>query len=149
MKSRLLWRLACGAAVATLHIVSLPAISTAAEMVAVPLDVDVYDHPGGEGKPRKKNLRANSTVNLLVKRKDHWCQVEGDAVPGGKGWVWCGKGGDQKNYALMPVGTGGSTSTGEVPPAKSGGPIPISQIPGATGEVLPAGSSGGGRPGTP
>lgn len=134
MKSRLLWGLVCGAAVAMLHIVSLPAISTAAEMVVVPLDVDVYDHPGGEGKPRKKNLQANSTVTLLVKRKDHWCQVEGDAVPGGKGWVWCGIGGDQKNYALLPARTG---------------TIPISQIPGATGEVLPAGTSGGGGPGTP
>ena len=61
-------------------------------------------------------------------------EVEGDAVPGGKGWVWCGIGGDQKNYALLPARTG---------------TIPISQIPGATGEVLPAGTSGGGGPGTP
>jgi hypothetical protein len=34
-------------------------------------------------------LRSGSTVQLLGPcAKDSWCNVAGDAVPGGSGWVW-------------------------------------------------------------
>ena len=95
-----------------------------------PLDVDVYDQPGGEGQPRSVFLKGGSTVYLL-KQSDHWCNVQGDAVPGGPGWIWCGKGDDGKNYALTPTKAepteppvdekpmGGGTND-ETPPAGGG-----------------------------
>ena len=85
-----------------------------------PLDVDVYDQPGGEGKARAGFLKGGSQVYLL-KESDHWCNVQGDAVPGGPGWVWCGKGDDGKDYALTPMAaeapepTGGMTEPTEEP----------------------------------
>jgi hypothetical protein len=54
-------------------------------------DVDVYALPGGVGKPLGI-LRSGSLVNLLVKKPDDWCNVEGNSVPQGSGWVWCGAG---------------------------------------------------------
>jgi hypothetical protein len=39
----------------------------------------------------------------LLKEDDHWCNVQGDDVPGGPGWIWCGMGDDGKNYAVSPV----------------------------------------------
>lgn len=68
----------------------------------VPLDVDVYDQPGGEGKKRSEFLKGDSQV-YLQQEIDHWCKVAGDAVPGDVGWIWCGKGDDGQNYALKPV----------------------------------------------
>jgi hypothetical protein len=67
--------------------------------VKVPLDIDVYDQAGGEGKPRSGFLKGGSTVNF-VKEEDHWCEVYGTAVPGNRGWIWCGKGDDGQNYQL-------------------------------------------------
>ena len=67
--------------------------------VKVPLDIDVYDQPGGEGKPRSGFVKGGSIVNF-VEEKDHWCEVYGNAVPGNRGWIWCGKGDDGQNYQL-------------------------------------------------
>ena len=64
--------------------------------------MDVYDRPGGEGKPRAEFLKAQSQV-YLHGENDHWCQVAGDAVPGDTGGIWCGMGDDGKNYKLTPV----------------------------------------------
>ncbi len=67
-------------------------------------DVDVYAEPGGIGKPISM-LRKNSQVELVDQRPDHWCNVEGGDVPGpgNFGWVWCGKGKNNKDYSLKPV----------------------------------------------
>jgi hypothetical protein len=78
------------------------------QMVTVPLDVDVYDKPGGKGKARPDFLPGGSKVELLKENGNHWCNVQGDAVPGGPGWVWCGVGDDGKSYKLT-----GSDSTPE------------------------------------
>ncbi len=88
--------------VAALGAAPLPA--SAADVI-VPRDVDVYDHPGGEGKPRGGMLKRGSQVDLLKQNADHWCHVAGskDPVPGGSGWIWCGKGDDGKNYGLKPI----------------------------------------------
>ena len=67
-----------------------------------PLDVDVYDQPGGEGTKRPQFLKGGSQV-YLQQEIEHWCKVAGDAVPGDVGWIWCGKGDDGQNYALKPV----------------------------------------------
>jgi hypothetical protein len=51
-------------------------------------DVDVYDIPGGNGKVTGI-LRGGNTVQLSGSCKpEDWCEVSGDAAPGGKGWVW-------------------------------------------------------------
>ena len=65
----------------------------------VPLDIDVYDQPGGEGKPREGFIKGGSTVNF-IEENDHWCHVYGPAVPGERGWIWCGKGDDGQDYSL-------------------------------------------------
>ena len=80
-----------------------PAKAADGQMVTAPLDVDVYDKPGGEGKARSDFLPGGSKVELLKENGDHWCNVQGDAVPGGPGWIWCGMGDDGKNYKLTPV----------------------------------------------
>jgi len=49
-------------------------------------DVDVYDAPGGDGNVIGV-LNAGRQVSGVC-REDRWCQVGGDAVPGGTGWVW-------------------------------------------------------------
>jgi hypothetical protein len=93
---------------------SVPASALAGDTVTVPRNVDVYDQPGGEGKPRSGFLKRKSQVTLLKQRTDHWCQVSGDAVPGGTGWVWCGMGDNGKDYSLQPVaGTGGGGAGGD------------------------------------
>ena len=76
-----------------------PACAGDGPAVKVPLDIDVYDEPGGEGKPRSGFVKGGSTVNF-VQENDHWCEVYGQAVPGERGWIWCGKGDDGKNYKL-------------------------------------------------
>ncbi len=68
--------------------------------VRVPFDIDVYDEPGGKGKPRNGFLKGGSTINLAEKQ-GRWCEVYGNAVPGNRGWIWCGKGDDGKNYKLI------------------------------------------------
>jgi hypothetical protein len=54
-------------------------------------DVDVYDkknEPDGAGT-FVGILRSGNTVQLLGPcQKKAWCNVSGDAVPGGSGWVW-------------------------------------------------------------
>jgi hypothetical protein len=54
-------------------------------------DVDVYDHknePDGAGQ-FVGILRSPNTVQLLGPcQKKAWCNVSGDAVPTGSGWVW-------------------------------------------------------------
>jgi hypothetical protein len=74
----------------------------AGTLVKVPLDVDVYDQPGGEGNKRPQFLKGGSQVYLL-KEEHHWCNVQGDVVPGGPGWIWCGIGDDKQDYSLKPV----------------------------------------------
>jgi hypothetical protein len=53
------------------------------------LDVDTYDAPGGNGK-KLGVLRKDSVVSLLSPCQDNWCNVAGNAVPTGKGWVYSG-----------------------------------------------------------
>jgi uncharacterized protein YkwD len=50
-------------------------------------DVDVYAAPGGNGNPVGM-LKAPATVSLLGACADHWCNIAGSDVPGGKGWVY-------------------------------------------------------------
>ena len=85
------------------------------DLVKVMLDVDVYAQPGGEGEPMGM-LRKNSQVELINQRKDHWCNVQGAAVPapGNFGWVWCGIGDDKQDYSLKPV-------TADMPETTGGG----------------------------
>lgn len=94
-----------------------PASAGEPKLVEVPLDIDVYDHPGGEGKPRGQFLKAGSQVDLLEQNADHWCHVAGakDPVPGGSGWIWCGKGDDGKDYSVKSVvdDSGGMTEPTE------------------------------------
>ncbi len=104
----------------TLSFACLPASAGEPNLVEVPLDVDVYDHPGGEGKPRGEFLKGHSHVDLL-REEDHWCHVASaeDPVPGGSGFIWCGKGEDGKDYSVtkvtasMPDPTGGSDTQPE------------------------------------
>jgi len=98
-------------------IVSVNCGASAGETVKVPLDVDVYAQPGGVGKPVEQ-LKAGSKVIFLGGRKDHWCQVGGEAVPGGKGWVWCGVGDDGRNYDLIVTD-----------PETQKTPLPVTQSP--------------------
>ena len=95
-------------------------------LVEIPLDVDVYDQPGGEGKPRGV-LAGGSQVDLLQRNDDQWCQVAGakDPVPGGSGWIWCGQGEDGHDYAVKPVSAdapeGGMTEPTEPTEPTGGG----------------------------
>jgi copper(I)-binding protein len=84
-------------------------------------------------------LAAGSAVALLVETEDHWCHVEGHAVPGGKGWVWCGIGEDGKSYELIATGAGKGLET----PAPTGGaPAPTNGTPRpADGGAILAGGS--------
>lgn len=51
-------------------------------------DVDVYDAPGGTGKIIG-TLRRGTTVQASGGCKPNdWCQVSGNNVPRGSGWVW-------------------------------------------------------------
>ncbi len=59
-----------------------------AKTAKVTEDVDVYDKPGGDGNVTGV-LRTPNTVQLAgACKKQDWCNVQGPAVPGGKGWVW-------------------------------------------------------------
>ena len=94
--------------------------SAADQAVRVPLDVEVYGKPTDESTKRSEDLKAGSKVLLLKQRADHWCNVASgtDPVPGGKGWIWCGQGGDNQDYSVQPVvaeapAGGGGTGPGE------------------------------------
>jgi hypothetical protein len=67
----------------------------------VPLDVDVYDQPGGVGKARPQHLKGGSRVSLS-NEKDNWCEVDSwkDPVPGDKGWIWCGMDDDGQDSSV-------------------------------------------------
>jgi hypothetical protein len=68
---------------------STPAPSPGTPSMGAALDVDVYDAPGGNGK-KLGVLRKGSVVSLLRPCEDSWCNVAGNAVPTGKGWVYSG-----------------------------------------------------------
>ena len=73
--------------------------------VEVPLDVDVYDQPADESTKRSQFLKGKSQVILLHQNADHWCNVAPgkDPIPGGTGWIWCGKGDDGQDYSVRKV----------------------------------------------
>jgi hypothetical protein len=73
--------------------------------VEVPLPVGVYAEPGGDGNPVGA-IEGPKNVNLAEKRDDHWCKVYGPNVPGGSGWIWCGKGDDGQDYSVKIIGRG-------------------------------------------
>jgi hypothetical protein len=79
-----------------------PATAGDGPLVKVPLDVDVYAKPGGEGQPIGV-LKGGTKVHLATKREDHWCKVYDNNVPSGEGWVWCGIGEDKQDYSLTVV----------------------------------------------
>ena len=62
--------------------------ATPATATVVGEDVDVYDVPGGVGNVVGV-LGVGKQVQLVGTCKpEDWCQVSGNAVPTGKGWVW-------------------------------------------------------------
>ena len=71
-------------------------------LVEVPLDVDVYADPGGVGKPVAM-IRGKRPP---PERRRSLVPVYGPKVPGGKGWIWCGKGDDGQDYSVKPVAGG-------------------------------------------
>ena len=109
-------------ALASLALNAAPAMTAqyAGTLSIVPNDVDVYDQPGGESKPRAESLKGQSQVYLQEQNADHWCKVAGDAVPGNVGWIWCGQGGDGKDYSLIPTAAP-DTPAGAPAGAGSGG----------------------------
>ena len=60
-------------------------------------DVDVYAAPGGNGNAIG-TLNAGNSVTLLSACSDNWCNVQGAAVPTGKGWVYDGPDYDSLKY---------------------------------------------------
>ena len=89
---------------------TVPAPAIAGDpLVTVPLDIDVYDQPGGEGKPRSGFLKGGSRVNF-VQENDHWCEVYGKPVPGDRGWIWCGEGDGGQNYQLTFLHAGSNAA---------------------------------------
>lgn len=67
-------------------------ISLGVPIVTVPKDVDIYQQPGGVGRPFGF-VKAGSKVSNSDERPDHWCRIFGDPVPApGNGWIWCGAG---------------------------------------------------------
>ena len=124
-----------------------PASAGGPNLVEVPLDIDVYDHPGGEGKPRGQFLKGGSQVDLLQQNADHWCHVAAfkDPVPGGSGWIWCGKGDDKADYSVKPV-VAEMPDTGDAPEPTGGmTEPPADQTPEPTEPT--GGGAGGGGPG--
>ena len=70
---------------------SLPEVVPTNLATVVGEDVDVYDaknEPDGAGQVIGM-LRVSDTVSPAGGcTPDSWCEVSGDAVPGGRGWVW-------------------------------------------------------------
>jgi hypothetical protein len=128
--------------------VSLPAAvhSMASHpLVKVPEDVDVYDQPGGVGKPRKGFLAKDSIVALLDGPNDDWCHVSGDAVPGKEGWVWCGVQEDGTSYELTKVDSGSDTGTDTSGSDTSGsGTTPMEPVEHDCKDIGPNEQMGGG-----
>lgn len=91
-------------AVTGLSIATVPASALDGYAVRVPLDIDVYDQPGGAGQARPQLLAGGSRVSL-INENDHWCEVDSwkDPVPGGKGWIWCGMGDDGQDYSVTKL----------------------------------------------
>jgi hypothetical protein len=92
-------------AAAALSAATKPAAALDGYAVRVPLDIDVYDQPGGVGKARPQHLAGGSRVSLIEETSDHWCHIDSwrDPVPGGKGWIWCGNGYDGQDYSLIKL----------------------------------------------
>lgn len=65
----------------------IKSLGKAATVIA---DADVYDAPGGSGNVVGM-LRSGGKVGVRSwPCPDNWCDVSGDAIPGGKGWVYSG-----------------------------------------------------------
>lgn len=71
--------------------IDLPEVKVPAPTATVAADVDVYNtknEPDGAGQV-VGILRQGGTVTLNGDcAPESWCEVSGDAVPGGQGWVW-------------------------------------------------------------
>ncbi len=71
--------------------IDLPVANVPAPTATVAADVDVYtakNEPDGAGQV-VGILRQGGTVKLMGDcAPESWCEVSGDAVPGGHGWVW-------------------------------------------------------------
>ena len=71
--------------------INLPGFNAPAPTATVAADVDVYNaknEPDGAGQV-VGILRQGGTVTLAGNcAPESWCEVSGDAVPGGHGWVW-------------------------------------------------------------
>lgn len=71
--------------------INLPDVKLPDPTASVAADVDVYNaknEPDGAGKV-VGILRQGGTVTLMSDcTPESWCEVSGDAVPGGRGWVW-------------------------------------------------------------
>jgi hypothetical protein len=71
--------------------IDLPDVKVPAATATVAADVDVYtakNEPDGAGQV-VGILRQGGTVTLAGNcAPESWCEVSGDAVPGGHGWVW-------------------------------------------------------------
>jgi len=91
-------------AATALSVATAPATALDGEAVRVPLDVDVYDEPGGVGQARPEQLKGGSRL-ILMNENEHWCHVDNwkDPVPGGKGWIWCGQGDDGQDYSVTKL----------------------------------------------
>ena len=71
--------------------IDLPELNVPAPTATVAADVDVYNaknEPDGAGQV-VGILRQGGTVTLKGDcAPESWCEVSGDTVPGGQGWVW-------------------------------------------------------------
>ena len=71
--------------------IDLPDVKVPAPTASVAADVDVYNaknEPDGAGQVVGM-LRQGGSVTLMGDcTPESWCEVSGDAVPGGQGWVW-------------------------------------------------------------
>ena len=67
------------------------------KIATVNQDVDVYAAPGGNGNAIG-TLNAGNSVTLLSACSDNWCNVQGAAVPTGKGWFFYGPDYDLLKY---------------------------------------------------
>lgn len=61
----------------------------AGRQAQVILPVEVYDAAGGGGA-KTGDLAAGATVTIVAEPGDDWFEVAGDAVPGGRGFVYSG-----------------------------------------------------------
>jgi hypothetical protein len=82
--------------VSGLFVKPIKSLGKARPQAVVNSDVDVYAEPGGDDAQKLADfLRAGSVVSVLRSdpscqkgQQEVWCQVQGNEVPNGKGWVW-------------------------------------------------------------